>query len=997
MTTRETENQFLQFRRSGDPDCLAAVFDHCAPRLLRMALHLGRDPADAEDLVQETFLTAIEKAGAYDASRPLLPWLTGILIRHARMASRWADRPAVERPMARFDGPRECAETRELVNAVRTSVAELPEHERRVVMLRLHHGLQPAEIAEVLGLASGTVRMRLHRALARLRERLPEGIALSVVGLIGGGTTRGLANVRATVLDAEVLRTPTILILGGVLTVKKTLIVVSLLLAFFTVWSVAFRTGSDPTDPIAELPTTHRVVDLGERGVATVESMAQQASRLARTRAWSPDAGFGVRVLHADGSPAVDVGVVVIPNDGSDSLLGRRTRATDATGLVLFGRRHASVRVLLDRDGSDELDARVYSIPVGTQPVFEIRIPRGLTVHCHVVDEGGQPVSGATVWRHAAGFWGDGIRIGTTDALGALVVEDLPAPDVHQILSASLPGCAPSYGEVVFGARGANTDVTLHLGGLAAAVTGRVLDPEGLPVAGAVVRIVRGKSRKVATGEIQSGCAGQLLSTDGVGRFRWRSLRSGTTQVIVHADGYIPSIRDLELVAGAETEARFDLVRAARLHGWVRDEAGKVIAGARVLVDGLDNHLDSRARSAPDGRYELNSVPHGEVSLCVIAEGHPRYRERLTLEPEEQRTHDIELAVRCRVDARLIDSSGEPLVGWQVSLADRSEPAATTDGAGRFTLTVKKGKDYELMVQASRYGAYSHDLPTLRWSADEVVVRVADESLATFSLHGRLMTADRVAVTGTIVLRQLGLGPVPLYVGLAPLDSYGAFVREDLARGRYRAQLLPGRTSGLAEEDLGEIIIDHSDVDLGDIVLSRTGTLVLELTRSDGVPLEDLDVYLSRGGREQRLLPAENGIARRALVPGAYTAKIYPENAAWTSFAIDIRPGEETRIERVLQPGARRMLRFPYPAPPGWDAVGVVDCVLRDAGQRVLYRERFELSEEESPLRYAPGLAVGSYVMELTTETGRLYRGHFVVRDLEAASDPVGIAFDLVR
>ena len=57
------------------------------PRLLRMALHLGRDPGDAEDLVQATFLTAIEKAATYDASRPLLPWLTGILIRHAQMDS----------------------------------------------------------------------------------------------------------------------------------------------------------------------------------------------------------------------------------------------------------------------------------------------------------------------------------------------------------------------------------------------------------------------------------------------------------------------------------------------------------------------------------------------------------------------------------------------------------------------------------------------------------------------------------------------------------------------------------------------------------------------------------------------------------------------------------------------------------------------------------------------------------------------------------------------
>ena len=52
------ERRFLRFRRTGDPAALAAVFDATAPQVLRVAMHVSRDPAAAEDLVQRTFLTA---------------------------------------------------------------------------------------------------------------------------------------------------------------------------------------------------------------------------------------------------------------------------------------------------------------------------------------------------------------------------------------------------------------------------------------------------------------------------------------------------------------------------------------------------------------------------------------------------------------------------------------------------------------------------------------------------------------------------------------------------------------------------------------------------------------------------------------------------------------------------------------------------------------------------------------------------------------------------
>ena len=70
---------FARFRERGDPDALAALFDATAPGLHRLAGTLTPDPATAEDAVQETFLAALAFADRFDATRPVVPWLVGIL------------------------------------------------------------------------------------------------------------------------------------------------------------------------------------------------------------------------------------------------------------------------------------------------------------------------------------------------------------------------------------------------------------------------------------------------------------------------------------------------------------------------------------------------------------------------------------------------------------------------------------------------------------------------------------------------------------------------------------------------------------------------------------------------------------------------------------------------------------------------------------------------------------------------------------------------------
>ena len=193
------EKLFLTFVRRGDARALGRVFDRAGPELLAIASHLVRDPGAAEDLLQATFVGAIENAARFDPRRPLMPWLVGILGKKAknwlRQSARRVEPDRLARPS--LDDPSASSEAGELRTALEAVLAELPTTYRQVLARHLLHGREPREIAVELGRAPGTVRVQLHRGMALLRKALPAGFALGAAGYVG---TRGLDAVRRAVL-----------------------------------------------------------------------------------------------------------------------------------------------------------------------------------------------------------------------------------------------------------------------------------------------------------------------------------------------------------------------------------------------------------------------------------------------------------------------------------------------------------------------------------------------------------------------------------------------------------------------------------------------------------------------------------------------------------------------------------------------------------------------------------------------------------------------------
>src|SRR5262245_18686033 len=94
---------FARFCRTGDPRALGEVYDRVAPELFRVALHTTGDAAQAEDVLQATFVAAIERRASFDTRQRAMPWLVGILANEAKRARERARR---ELDPARIASPR---------------------------------------------------------------------------------------------------------------------------------------------------------------------------------------------------------------------------------------------------------------------------------------------------------------------------------------------------------------------------------------------------------------------------------------------------------------------------------------------------------------------------------------------------------------------------------------------------------------------------------------------------------------------------------------------------------------------------------------------------------------------------------------------------------------------------------------------------------------------------------------------------------------------------
>lgn len=167
----DERGQVDRFCRLGDEAAFRALYGRHTPRLYRVARRfVGDADGSAEDVIQETWITAALRFGSFRWESSLATWLTGIAINHCRERIRLRERGGGQ-PLAPSREP--AAPAREDCRLdVESALLRLAPGYREVLVLHDVEGFTHQEIAQLLEIEAGTSKSQLFRARRALREQL---------------------------------------------------------------------------------------------------------------------------------------------------------------------------------------------------------------------------------------------------------------------------------------------------------------------------------------------------------------------------------------------------------------------------------------------------------------------------------------------------------------------------------------------------------------------------------------------------------------------------------------------------------------------------------------------------------------------------------------------------------------------------------------------------------------------------------------------------------
>lgn len=953
---------FAGYRRTGQPERLAAVFDATVAELLRVACYLAPERSVAEDLVQSTFLLAIEHRDRYDESQPVLPWLLGILANVARHERRKRRPPPVTGANAPGIDPVTAAIASELQTRCAEALRGLPQPYRQVLLLRLEHGLDTAAIAEVTGSKQATVRTWIARGMDLLRRSLPVGVAggMAVSARAANVDAEVVLRLRAAVLPSlpASLAVSTVVAAGTSIAMKKTLVCLSLGLALLAGWLALPDLTTTSAMPSTDAVGQARGGAAGADAVVLAASGDSTAADPLRRVAVDPERSvLRVRLVRENGSP-LPAAVVHVAVEG---LAGASEQRTDADGWTTFAELPAAAVVVV---GSGRGPTRSLLLAPGDNEVL-VTLPALVEVHGRVVDRQQVAVAGADVYVVHPGHR-DGVHwLARSDAAGAFIVDGV-APG--SVLVARAAGWQPS--SVQRGGRIHETtrsvvETTLVMGERAEVVSGRVLGPDGEPAAGAELLFAVGEDRREHSGgnvaprtnaEAGRGPDRELLlvRADASGRFSVHEVPSGQVLVLARsAVGRLPgaAMRVVEVAAGGRTTCDVVLAPAAVIHGVVQDERGEPFSGVVLqsewrgpeslgrLEGAWADALAASSRTDERGRFVLAPLWPGQVRLRP-AEARSAELGRIELHAGEHRHVDFVLPRRLEVAVRVLGPDGAPIRG--VGLWIDKDPAPTPRRS--VLLGQRTGEDGRCLVRNAPTDGPWHvvlfapvagdaDDPLDRMpsrvfvvspTTSELTLRLDATDLPTASLVARFVDAHGAQVpVPSITLRRAGWREVRRFRGggeqiVVPSLASGTYwldIGSDLAFGPFELQ--PGQR-----------------MDVGSLNVEAFGRLRVRLRDAGGAPIRTGQaVLLGDEIRSERQLQLVDGeLVHERVAAGRRRLLVFAPGFAATEVDVELPVGAETVREVVIDAGFLQPFVL---APDVLVGAEVVEFTLHREGGRV--------------------------------------------------------------
>lgn len=185
MMSKRTDRELVDAARTGDSEAFGVLMRRHQRRIYRLALHLLRDAAEAEDATQDTFVRAYAALDRFDGRSEAFTWIYRIAVNLSLnvIRARRPNRKAVSSDDPRLEGllvetragsanPLGDSENRELGRVLCEGMDALSDTLRTTLILVGIDGLSHAEAGEILGCPEGTVAWRVHEAKKKLKAFL---------------------------------------------------------------------------------------------------------------------------------------------------------------------------------------------------------------------------------------------------------------------------------------------------------------------------------------------------------------------------------------------------------------------------------------------------------------------------------------------------------------------------------------------------------------------------------------------------------------------------------------------------------------------------------------------------------------------------------------------------------------------------------------------------------------------------------------------------------
>lgn len=581
----------------------------------RLARALLQDPDAAEDVAQQTLVAALERPPKAD--RPLRPWLRVVVENFVRMRRRSEGaRTRREEQVARDEAQNSTEAAYERVELQRTLASEvlaLDEPFRETVVLHYYAGLTSVEIAKRTGSPEGTIRWRLKRGLEQLRERLDRRH--------GGDRTVWLSALAVWCKEPE----PTLVASAfGAWLALATFLALGLVAAMF---AARREPSPDPTD-VATPALVPRAPALPDE-VDEVRAPLEVAHEPAPT---TPGRRLQAHVLDARGWP--------LP--GVQARVDATVAHTDENGELSFeldpaSSRTSHLKLALSAPGCVPESIDFVAPRDGRLEFGELRLAPAATLVGRLVDADNGPLEGAWVRVEVLGSRWSGLEphpVEEARYMGSMLPDDAPSGPVDELGNFRVEGLRAGYVRLWFGAddhevqwadelalrAGRTSDagvLALRRLDARACIEGRVLDPQGQPLAGAWVECARQSLRQPLFREHSKA---RRTRADALGRFRlWVD---PTSRYDVGAADPMQRHRPVALGPFAAGDPELEL----RLEPWRPFEVLVLDGEARAIPEAELEFIDSRRgerleRETSEWKAGRHLAPWCDFELVVHAPG----------------------------------------------------------------------------------------------------------------------------------------------------------------------------------------------------------------------------------------------------------------------------------------------------------------------------------------------------------------------------------------